>query len=93
MTEKAIEKYLVKKTKEMGGRALKFVSPGFSGVPDRLVLMPKGKMCFAELKSQGKKPRPLQNGVHRMLRDLGFRVYVIDSYIGVEKMIKEITDG
>ena len=40
--------------KEHGGIALKFTSPGFDGMPDRLILLPNGKMAFAELKSLGK---------------------------------------
>lgn len=48
MREKQIEQVLVKQTKSMGGLALKFISPGYDGVPDRLVLLPGGKIAFAE---------------------------------------------
>lgn len=57
--EKEIEEKLRLSVKEHGGIALKFTSPGFDGMPDRLILLPNGKMAFAELKSLGKKPRPL----------------------------------
>ena len=60
MNEKFIEKKLVKTAKSMGGMALKFVSPGMDGVPDRIVLFPRGHMGFVELKAPGKKLRPLQ---------------------------------
>ena len=50
MIEKDIEKYLVRQVKQMGGLALKFVSPSMAGVPDRIVMIPKGAMYFAELK-------------------------------------------
>ena len=60
MMERAIEQHFVAETKKRGGLALKFVSPGMDGVPDRIVLMPGGKMAFVELKAPGKAPRPLQ---------------------------------
>lgn len=78
MLEKAIEQKLVKTVKHMGGIALKFISPGFDGMPDRLVLLPKGKIAFVEVKAPNKKPRPLQAARHGMLRRLGFKVYVLD---------------
>ena len=78
MREKEIEKKLVKKTKALGGIAPKFVSPGHSGMPDRLVLLPGGRMGFAEVKAPGVKPRKLQIAMHRVLRRLGFKVYVLD---------------
>ena len=65
--------------KKAGGIAPKFVSPSFAGMPDRLILLPDGKFAFAELKAPGESPRPLQKARHRLLRSLGFRVYVIDS--------------
>ena len=79
MKEKTIEKKLVKTAKDMGGVALKFLSPGFDGMPDRIVLLPGGRMGFVEVKSPGKVPRPLQEARHRMLRMLGFKVYVLDT--------------
>ena len=79
MKEKTIEKKLVKTAKDMGGVALKFLSPGFDGMPDRIVLLPGGRMGFVEVKAPGKVPRPLQEARHRMLRMLGFRAYVLDT--------------
>lgn len=83
MNEKFIEQKLVTAVKYKGGIALKFVSPSFAGMPDRLILMPGGMMAFAELKAPGMKPRALQVARHEMLRRLGFRVYVID---GIEQI-------
>jgi hypothetical protein len=60
--EKTIEKKLINAVKSMGGIAPKFVSPGFDGMPDRLVLLPGGVMAFAELKAPGKKPTPAPAG-------------------------------
>ena len=90
MREKEIEERLRKVVKKSGGIALKFMSPGFSGVPDRLVLIPGGQAIFVELKAPGKKARPLQMARHEMLRGLGFPVYVIDSMEGIEVFCNEI---
>jgi len=79
MREKTIETKLVKAVKNMGGLALKFISPGLDGVPDRLVLLPGGKIAFIELKAPGKTLRPLQVRRKRQLESLGFSVYCIDS--------------
>ena len=79
MLEKVIEKKLVAAVKKMGGIAAKFVSPGLDGMPDRLVLLPNGKMAFLELKAPGKKPRPLQLRRIKQLQKLGFACYVIDN--------------
>ena len=86
--ERQIEERLKKEAKRRGGLALKLVSPGMAGVPDRLVLLPKGVMMFVEVKAPGKKPRPLQLKRKRQLEDLGFKVHVIDSCEGaVEVML------
>ena len=78
MRERDLERYTTTVIKSHGGRARKFISPGYAGVPDRLVLMPGGKMCFVELKAPGGKPRPLQMRRIDQLRALGFKVYVVD---------------
>lgn len=83
MNEKFIEQKLATAVKSKGGIALKFVSPSYAGMPDRLILMPGGMMAFAELKAPGMKPRALQVARHEMLRRLGFKVYVID---GIEQI-------
>jgi len=79
MTEKYIEKKLVAAVKDMGGIALKFVSPGVDGVPDRIVLLPMGRMAFVECKATGKKMRPIQEKRKKQLEALGFSVYCLDS--------------
>ena len=79
MREKITERKLVEAVKAMGGIAPKFVSPGFDGMPDRLVLLPDGKCGFVEVKRHGEKPRPLQESRHGLLRRLGYKVFVIDS--------------
>lgn len=88
MREKEVEKYFVAKVRNLGGLALKFVSPGFSGVPDRIVLLPGGFISFVELKAPGKEPRPLQVRRKKKLEDLGFRVYIVDSKEKADMVLK-----
>ena len=90
MREKTIEQKLVQAVKAKGGIAPKFVSPGFSGVPDRLILLPDGKCGFVEVKAPGEKPRPLQESRIRLLRRLGFLVYVLDDAEQIGGMLDEI---
>lgn len=90
MREKATEAKLVKAVKSMGGFAPKFVSPGFDGVPDRLILLPKGKIAFIELKAEGKELRPLQVRRKRQLEKLGFSVYCIDRPEQIGGVLDEI---
>lgn len=89
MREKNIEQKLVAAVKKRGGICPKFISPGFDGVPDRIVLLPNRKFAFVEVKALGQKPRPLQLARHRLLIRLGFQVYVLDS----EEQIGGIIDA
>mgnify|MGYP003372340239 CR=1 FL=1 len=86
MLESTVERHLREEAKKRNGLALKFVSPGMNGVPDRIVLMPDGKMAFVELKAPGKKPRPLQLKRKR----LGFPVYVVDNIEQIGGILDEI---
>lgn len=77
--ESTIEKHLVAEVKKAGGIAYKFISPGRRSVPDRLVLLPGGRVVFVECKAPGEKPRPEQLREHERLRALGFSLVVLDS--------------
>ena len=90
MREKTIESKLVKAVKNMGGLAPKFVSPGFDGVPDRIVLLPYGKIAFVELKTEGETLRPLQVRRKRQLESLGFSVYCVDEVEQIGGILDEI---
>ena len=90
MREKMLEHKLTIAAKNMGGIALKFVSPGIDGMPDRIVLLPDGHVGFVEVKSMGCKPRPLQLARHRLLRGLCFKVYLLDNEQQIGGILDEI---
>ncbi|MBB6622048.1 VRR-NUC domain-containing protein [Clostridium gasigenes] len=90
MNENIIEQRLKKEIEKIGGKALKFVSPGVAGVPDRIVLMPGGIIIFVELKAPGKKLRAMQEYRAKELRQLGFRVECIDSLDKIKELVEAI---
>lgn len=97
MRESAIEKYLVKRVKELGGEVRKVKWIGRRGAPDRLVMLPAeyngdwekdGTTIWVELKATGEKPEPHQLREHNRMRRMGQRVVVIDSIEGVEELLR-----
>lgn len=91
MLEKEIEKYLTRAVDNLGGRAYKFISPGQSGVPDRIIFLPGGKIYFIELKTEVGKLSKLQRlQIHR-LKKLGHEVKVLYGMEDVKEFINEIT--
>ena len=90
--EREIEQKLRQLVKAKGGLALKFISPGMMGVPDRLVLLPNSKICFVELKAQGKKLSPKQVKIKSKLEKLGHKVWLIDSFEKIDKFLQEVLD-
>lgn len=93
MLEKEIEKALVDKVKALGGLCLKFTSPSMTGIPDRIILLPKGKIGFVEVKRPGEVPRPIQKKRIRQIKNLGFKVCVLDSKNKIYEIVKEIGGG
>ena len=93
MREKTLERKFKEAVKVVGGIASKFVSPGFAGMPDRLVLLPDGKCGFVEVKRHGEKPRPLQKTRHGMLRRLNFKVFVLDRPEQIKQILEDIANG
>lgn len=89
--EKKLEAKLYLTIKKLGGLAIKLYSISFLGLPDRMVLMPRGKVYFAELKSTGIKPTKRQLYVHDLLRRLGFEVYVIENEEQLSAFISRIS--
>ena len=90
MREKKIEQQLVKEVKDIGGIALKIASPGFDGMPDRLILLPNRKLAFVEVKAPGKTLRPLQEKRKRQLEPLGFLVFCQDHIDQIGGILHEI---
>ena len=90
MREKWIEQQLIKSVKDIGGIALKIVSPGFDGMPDRLILLPNRKIAFVEVKAPGKTLRPLQEKRKRQLEALGFLVFCLDNLEQIGGILREI---
>ncbi len=90
MREKQIEQKLVSEVKRRGGICPKWVSPGFDGVPDRLVFLPGKHFGMVEVKAPGEKPRPLQVSRHRLLEKLGFKTYILDGTEQIQTLLDEI---
>jgi len=90
MREKHVEQKLVRAVKVRGGICPKFVSPGFDGMPDRIVLLPGRHFGFVEVKAPGEVPRPLQVSRHRLMKKLGFQVYVLDDPEKIGGILDEI---
>lgn len=90
MQEVNVEKYLIRYVKDKGGLCLKFISASMRGLPDRVVILPQGKIFFVELKAKGKKPRPEQKRVHKLFSSLGVKVYTADSKEKVRSVVDEV---
>ena len=88
MREKTIEQKLFHAVREEGGLALKLSGNAMAGMPDRLLLLPGGRIAFAEVKAPGKKPRVLQLLRMDFLRRLGFTVFVLDDPAKIPVLLK-----
>ena len=71
MKERDIEALLRDGVKQLGGKAYKWVSPGNAGVPDRIVILPGGKVIFVELKQENGRLTRLQKVQQQTLRRMG----------------------
>ena len=91
--EKEIEQKLVSMVKRHGGLCLKWVCPGWSGVPDRIILLPRGRIMFAETKRpKGGVVSDLQKWWRRKLHSLGFDcwlVFNLDDIVALDLVIKD----
>lgn len=90
MQEANVEKHLIRYVRDKGGLCLKFISASMRGLPDRIVILPQGKIFFVELKAKGKKPRPEQTRVHKLFSSLGAKVYTADSKEKVRSAVDEV---
>ena len=89
-SEKALEAELRERCKALGWMCIKLTSQYQRGLPDRLILMPGGRVCFVELKTTGRKPTALQKVTHERLRALGYRVEVVDTTESLNNLIVEL---
>lgn len=93
MKESTIEARLRKMVERAGGKCLKFTCPGHTGVPDRIILMPGGRIYFAEMKAPGEKERARQEYVQKKLRKLGFKVFSrVDSFEKALDVVAELVE-
>lgn len=89
MRESQVEKHLAKRVAALGGLCWKFVSPNLRGVPDRVVVMPEGRVFFVELKAPGEMPEPHQLRRHKELRMCGCLVLVLDSTTAIDYWLEQ----
>lgn len=88
MTESCLESKISQRVKKKGGIALKWTSPGFTGVPDRIVILPQGQIFFIEVKRSGGKRTVRQIRVGEILEGLGCQVFVIDNLDKFEEVLE-----
>jgi len=91
MRESLLEQKFRQAVESIGGEAPKWVSPGNRGVPDRVVILPRGRTVYVELKAPGKPLTPLQRKWKKKLEQLGHRHYKIDSVEDIEEFIREVS--
>ena len=91
MQEHHIEQALKTAVETSGGLCWKLVSPGTTGVPDRLCLK-NGRAVFVEVKAPGKQPRPIQTRRIQQLRDHRFTVLILDSMDQIEEVLDALHD-
>lgn len=90
VSEKAIERYLVKVVKQLGGVCLKYSNSSEVGYPDRVALMPQGRTVWIELKSRGRRPSKVQRVRFGQMADIGHPVYVLDCKEEVDNVFKSL---
>jgi len=87
--EKILEKKLSMEIEKLGGWSLKLLSTHVTGLPDRMCLLPGGRVFFAEVKTTKEKPKRIQIWVHNKIRALGFRVEIIDQSEKIKELISD----
>lgn len=90
MRENTVEKALNRRCKEEKWLCLKMTAA--SGIPDRLLVLPGGRVVWVEVKRPGGKPRLLQEGYHKKLRGMGHPVFVVDSVDGVNELMENLSE-
>lgn len=85
-SEKYFERKLKEAIKKRKGLCIKLLSNHFTGLPDRMCLLPGGFIFFCEIKSTGFKPSPRQEYVRKQLSGLGFKWFLIDNMEIINKL-------
>ena len=89
--ERQIETYLKLSVERIGGLTRKYVSPGYAGVPDRLVFY-KGRIYLVELKTTGGLLSAVQHAEIKRMAQVGVPVIVLSSKAEVDKFMKDLVD-
>ena len=90
MRESYIEGQLRKQIEKKGGRFYKWVSPGNAGVPDRIAVLPGGRIWFIELKTEKGRLKPVQKWMQGRLKELGCNVRTVYGMDDVRDLMKEV---
>lgn len=90
MKESQIERYLVREIKKRGGLCYKFVSPGNPGVPDRLIILPVGRIIFVELKTEIGRLANIQKWQRSEMEKRGVDVRVLYGLDAVREFLREV---
>ena len=93
MKESELEARFVRRIREGGGQCWKLISPGRAGVPDRLVLLPGGRVVFVELKTETGRLSPLQAKMQEQLAALGMEARVLQGREQVDAFVEEVFCG
>ena len=90
LEEKTLEKKLTDGIKKLGGAAIKYTSPYYIGMPDRLVLLPSGVVCFVELKSETGRLTPIQVKRHAQLSGLNQKVFIVRDATSLQNCLSAV---
>ena len=93
MLEKDIEAWLNKQIEKMGGIAYKFVSPGNPGVPDRIYILPDGKVWFVELKQQFGRIANIQKWQRQRLLEMGCNYRLVRGMDDAKAFVQQLKGG
>ena len=89
MLERDIERRVCEYARFRDLLVYKFTSPARAAVPDRVFILPNGRVFFIEFKRPGAKPTPAQAREHERLLKQNVPVFVIDDV----NMGKTLIDG
>jgi hypothetical protein len=90
MKESAIEAWMARAVRSRGGLCYKWVSPGTTGVPDRIVILPGGRTIYVELKTEVGRLSEIQKHIHTELRKRGADVRTLYGLDQVKAFVEEV---